>query len=1292
MDQPGKVQFLLVLLLGTLLIPGKLFSQDDFRRFTKADGLSANRTFEAVEDHNGFVWISTNEGIDRFDGQNFVHYELDLHDEIVGLGYHFYHLLSNQQNELIVVSKRSHVFRYNRLFDRFDRILEFEPHYGKYVHSVTLNGDYLLLGTPLELYAYNIADASFYETPVKEPIYALSVMPGGYALGANDGLKKLSEDFTNYKSIGQRAAITEDNKYRKILLDSANNRLVLGTVGRGLFFLDLNSGDYIPSSLNGQLGDYPIWDVTLANDSTMIISTDGAGVYLVHRLTGEIFRHYVFDQDDEFSLGSNVVHNSLVLANGLWFAMTDIGGINLSNPLKPKFQHISRQKGSENTLRNNVIHTINPLGDNAFVFGTDLGVAIWDRAGDHWEFIDDDSQGKNHVVTSMTVTSKGTVIYTDFLDGLHYIGAALPFRDIPQEVANCRNAKAIYFDEADNTLWTGGSSETGSLQSYELRTGRHVNYSLGEVLTIVRYKADVLLVGTLSGLYLVDPETYEAKPFEPFASAPIEVVSLLVAPNNKLWVGSSGGLFLVNLLTMEQELHIGLEEGLASEHIYSLEFDVNKNIWLSTESGISKVEPITKKVTNYYPSDGLRAGEFRLNASATSSAGEILVGGNEGIVIFDPAQINAPVIDRTLLFTALEISQETVYPQPKGVLSQSINIQEDLNLNYNQNSFALHFACIDFTHPDRVNFSWQLVGFDKEWQTAEQGVATYSNLLPGDYVLKVSLNDPALRSANLEKTINIHIAEPLWRTNWALALYFIAIIGILLLSFHYNRLIHEVNASQEKLRYIINLSHEIKTPLSLIKAPIGDLVRETDDDATKQKLGTAMANVERLQERIGRYLDFKRVNEIVTVHAEKIEAVSFVEKRIVLFKMLANSQEVELNFDPQVARLEVYCDPELLSKILNNLLSNAIKYNRPGGKVKVRLKTRHDKWQVTVADTGIGIPKKEQKKIFRLFYRASNALDSEASGSGVGLVLSRDMARVMGGKLYFTSQEGEGTRFVLRLPIGSADEYDPLPLAGEGDDLAQTSEAPGQFKLLIVEDDQELRKYIRDEIGGQYKVLLADNGQEALKIVQNDLPDLVLTDIAMPKMNGRQLCAKIKSASATSHIPVILLSGLDSREEVLAGLKAGADSYITKPFDSSILAAKIENLLRKRQEVKANILNAEATGKVELENKLDQEFLQTITKLVHDNLADSDLSVQLLLTSVGMSRTAFYHKLKLLTDLSPAEFIRVIRLNSALEMLRSGEYHVNEVAYRCGFADPKYFSTAFKRQFGQSPSTFLSSI
>src|SRR5680860_1571416 len=461
----------------------------------------------------------------------------------------------------------------------------------------------------------------------------------------------------------------------------------------------------------------------------------------------------------------------------------------------------------------------------------------------------------------------------------------------------------------------------------------------------------------------------------------------------------------------------------------------------------------------------------------------------------------------------------------------------------------------------------------------------------------------------------------------------------------------------------------------------------------QQGVQIALKNAELLHRQMVQFLDFRRLNvQQKDLSLDPIDIVQLLKDKVFAFKVLADKKNIVFSFKSNLDEWVINTDEKIVDKVVSNLVSNAIKYTNAGGKIVVELINNNDKCKILVRESGIGIPSGQRRKVFQLFYRSPDALNSGSTGSGVGLVLASDLAKLIKGKVKLEESSPNGSVFSFSFPfekISSNDKEVDFSI-NDPEQHEDIVLLPSRARVLLVEDNEDFRKYSKHKLSGQFKVTTASNGYIALEILKKEPHDIVISDIIMPKMNGRQLCMNLKKSIETCHVPVILLTGLGSKEHIIEGLECGADDYIVKPYDYELLISKIDALLQNRSVLKRKFLfHDEDEGEIEFSNTLDQEFISKITQFVEDNISDANVSPKDLCELMGMSRTSFYHKLKALMDVSPNEFIRTIRLKKGRALLLENQYNVSEVAYHVGFSDAKYFGTLFKKYYGQNPSTFV---
>ena len=653
-------------------------------------------------------------------------------------------------------------------------------------------------------------------------------------------------------------------------------------------------------------------------------------------------------------------------------------------------------------------------------------------------------------------------------------------------------------------------------------------------------------------------------------------------------------------------------------------------------------------------------------------------------------------------------------------LEVDIDETKTLKLKYNQNIFSLRISAINYDYPSLILYSWKLDGFYDGWSRPEKDcLIRFTNLSPGKYTLRVrAISSEDRRIVLEERNMDIIIEQPIWLSIWALLLYAIVIAAIVTITLRVIILRKQRKTSDEKIRFFINTAHDIRTPLTLIKAPLEELSEKEDlTPGGRSNMNTAIRNVNALLRLTTNLINFERADTYSSaLYVSEYELSTYMEEMINAFRAYADVKRVSLTYESNFRYMNVWLDKDKMDSILKNLISNALKYTPEGGSVHIFAAETEDNWSVEVKDTGIGIPASEQKKLFRMHFRGSNAINSKVTGSGIGLLLVWKLVRLHKGKINFNSTEGKGSCIKVIFP--KKEKYyrkavhSPKPgsekvvytesgvpknisLSTVYDTARQKQQQNGDLpKILIVEDNDELREYLRNTLSDDYIIQVCSDGKQALDIVKEYMPNMIISDIMMPEMRGDELCHRLKNDIETSHIPIILLTALNNDRNIIEGLKTGADEYIVKPFNIGILRATIANILTNRSLLRHKYANLELndeesdTACINCSTDIDWKFISTVKKSVEDNMDNSSFTVDVLCNLLNMSRTSFYNKIKALTDQAPADYIRLIRLKRAAQLLKEQQHSITEVAEMTGFSDAKYFREVFKKHFNVSPSQY----
>lgn len=754
--------------------------------------------------------------------------------------------------------------------------------------------------------------------------------------------------------------------------------------------------------------------------------------------------------------------------------------------------------------------------------------------------------------------------------------------------------------------------------------------------------------------------------------------------------------------------------GLQTNNIYSIVPDKNGNLFLGTENGLSFYNQKEQTFTNWTREQGLQGANFNPTAGIHTRNGQLIFGSNEGVIIL-PDSLELPSsFSSHMVFSNLNIMYHPVHPMEKNSpLTKILDETNFIQLKYDQNTFSMDVSSINFDNPSSILYSWKLEGFYDQWTPpTSNGTIRYTNLSPGNYTLKVRSILLDNQQILEEREIQILVERPFWLTFWAFLIYALFIIGAAYSFLRYQIIKRERKTSEEKINFFTHAAHDIRTPLTMIKAPLSEIMeKESLSENGQKNIQLAMQSTENLAELANNLINFQKEElyspqTIVTAH----ELNHYLSNYMHQFDSFARQKDITLSYESSFDSLEVWIDTSKMDSILRNLLSNALKYTPQGGRVSLKAENNKNTWTLFLSDTGIGMNKEDQKKLFKYLFRGYNTANQTTTGCGIGMLLTYRLIENHEGKISFTSTENVGTTFQLTFPIRSKNyQYKKEEKEGTDKVLPVEQETAGnittdiQFTdsqtdeqaplILVVEDNAPLRSFIIHSLSDTYQVEGVGNGQEALDFVNERQPDLILSDIMMPVMDGKKMCQIVKSQMETSHIPIILLTALGDKEHILEGLEIKADQYLVNPFDVHILKATIHTLIENRKMLRNRFKSAvtalpEEAPTVELPTSLDDEFIQKVTELVKEGLG-KNFNVDTLCASVNMSRTSFYNKIKALTGIAPAEFIRNIRMQEAALMLKSQRYTVAEVSDKMGFADPKYFTDTFKKFYGVPPSIYM---
>ena len=1316
------------ILLFILILQGAVSASAQLYRYLDTNqGLSSRRVIAIEKDTKGYMWFLTHEGVDRYNGKQFTHYPLLDKNKPIQQPPNLSHLQVDETGNIWVIGKNGYIFKYNRHQNKYDLVMNFADSLQTtrrlpLTHASIDRNNQLWLCTRNSQYIYQTHNQQIVklDSPIQEEITYLEQGEGNnYFVGTNHNIY-LAQLNGNHLKVQQEPMLEDFHIVQHLYYHSTTNRLLIGTLADGFYVFDFST-----KALKniGQLKDVTMNNVVPASNSSeeVLIATDGNGVFKMDMRTLELRPFLSSNHQASSRMNGDIIKDIYADEEGrIWMAVFPIS-ITMYSDKYPSYQWIQNFYKQSNSSASNQITNILEDSDGDLWITTTNGVGYYNTRAQQWKSLlsshENDWQEQNHVFISLCETSPGTIAIGGYMSGVYFINKKdmRPQYFSPQsqgytDIRPDKYIRSIYRDK-DGFVWAGGYYNFKRLNP----KGQIEHYTTDYPITFITSKNDdELWVGTANGIYKFNKKQKKLQQVN--LSSDIGSINYIYQADSIMtYIGTHGtGLWIYNNMTRQLENFQTQNSALISNNIFCiLPSHRPEELIISTENELVCFNTKDHLFLNWTQEQGLLANKFNTSAGIKTREGNIILGSDEGLIVINDSIAFPRTIQSKLVFSNFNIQYQEMLPGMEGSpLQMPIDETEAITLTHDQNIFSLDVSSINYDCPSRVLYSWKLEGFFDEWtQPSETHLIRYTGLVPGNYTLKVRsilLDDGRTLE---ERNLRIKIEPPFTQTGGAYLIYILIFIIIIFAIVRYLWLRKDSVISREKIQFFIHTAHDIRTPLTLIKGPLSEISRtESLSELGKSNLQAAIQNTDRLAELATKLIDFQKEELYASkLHVIQVELNNYLQNFLKPFQPYAEKKRLQLTLEGTAEPLEAWIDRNKIDSIIHNLVSNALKYTPEGGQVTIQLKGTSSEWMLQICDTGIGIPAADQKKMFKHLFRGKNAINQRITGTGIGMLQTYRLVKRHLGKISVTSKENVGTTFLLRFPTDSSQYIRQAETAVEDNstrnkEIKETSmvnmpiheacptDAP---QILIVEDNPDLRQFLCQSLANKYRIKEAENGKEALELIGQQAPDLVISDIMMPEMRGDEMCQTLKSNIETSHIPIILLTALGDRESILHGLEIKADNYVVKPFDMDILKANIASVLANKEFLRQRFAQLNyRTEDLPPEVKeapglsLDQDFLIKATELVKKNLG-KEFNVDDLCMEMGMSRSSLYNKIKALTDRSPSDFVRQIRMTEAAALLKSKKYIVAEVSDMMGYSDPKYFTDIFKKHYGMTPSAYM---
>ncbi|MDH6343516.1 signal transduction histidine kinase/ligand-binding sensor domain-containing protein/DNA-binding response OmpR family regulator [Parabacteroides sp. PFB2-12] len=1409
------------LLLSVLLYPlapSDIQASVDVRStfITSNDGLGNNFVRHVFQDSKGFLWMSTLNGLTRYDGHSFVTFVPEKGDKPSLTDRHIREVTEDKNHFLWIRLSPEYFNCYdleNECFVEFTQ--PGEPRKSYSTRMEASNGDSWLWHSrqgcrrvfykegKLESTEYNVENGKLLSNHVRQ---VKEDLQGNIWICTDSGLVKVMDDVNLF--IDRHIAFYDMIPYGdEVFLLSVDGAIYKVSEGDRVEFVEQLTSKEVQEDITDSFPYHDSWVIltslqghvfhlseekTVPNDLFQIAqgrkTSDKQGNICVYDTQG-LVRYINIEtgqkKDFHIPIGDRVTDQwcKIMLDSRGWLWIATFGcGLYVYNPEADEIRHFTYQiDGLNHICSNSLAFIMEDRSGGIWVTSESAGVSRLTVLNDRATYFypeDKSVMDNNNAIRLIEQKRNGEIwignrdcnLYrydsglTNILETKRFPSSVYALMEEPdgQEWYGTRGHGALihgkwyakgkapyklpaakvfqFFRDYKERIWMGvlngglvwlkSEEERYSFQRFMTKSIKQSN-----IRHIVSDKNNWMWVGTDDGLYVFHPDSLIASPEKYHhydfnkGDLPANAIRyMLYDSRERMWIGTiGGGLALCDADKGYDQLtfsHYTTSDGLVNNVVQSIAEDQEGELWIATEYGMSRFSPDSRTFENFFFSNIVQENVFTESSVLRLPDGRLLFGTSHGVLMIDPGKIKSPDAFMDIKLTDLKINGISMRPNEKGSpLTRSIAYTDKIQMKYDQNSFVVDFSSFDYSMINSAKYTYKLEPFDSDWSTPSTlNFAAYKMLNPGTYHLRVRACNSAGIWSEEEARLEIVIKPPYWKSPLAYTLYVILLMILLYVAFrlarHYQRLQNRVQVEKQlteyKLMFFTNISHEFRTPLSLIKGALEKI--EEMGVASKEMdypIRLMSKSTDRLLRLINQLLEFRKMqNNKLKLQLEQKDIIPFIREIFLHFEEAAHNKNLDYRFESSVPHYMMYFDGEKLDKIIYNLLSNACKYTPNEGSVVFSLHIEEENNQLVMAvrDTGIGIPKEKQSELFSRFMQSSFAQDSV----GVGLHLTQELVYVHKGNIMYQENEGGGSVFTVFLPLDNSlyeesDFVTAYPQGRIGEVLLEDEaiedkierdiasdpdfsafDGANKKKILLIEDDPDVNKYLETELSHYFEVITATDGTSGLACAKHFDGDLILCDVLMPGMNGFEVTRQLKGDFATSHIPIILLTAMNTPENQLEGTKSGADAYVTKPFSLKLLLARIYQLIEQRELLREKFLKDPVVMNPALSStQLDQKFAGKLNQIMEEELSNPDFTIDDFAARLHLGRSAFFRKVKGVTGYTPNRYMQIFRMKRAMEFLVDGEYNISEITYKVGMKDPHYFSRCFKEQFGMAPSMYL---